>query len=118
MNARAAALADPRFRPVVMEELDAIRIAVSVLTSPEPFPVNSYEELLSELAPGRDGLVVSDAGMRATFLPSVWKGLESPQVFVDALWRKAGFRPGFWSDTLVLERYRAREFAEPDDAEG
>lgn len=113
MNTRAAALADPRFRPVVTEELSTIRIAVSVLTLPEPFPVHSHGDLLSKLAPGRDGLVVRDAGRRATFLPSVWKGLDSPQAFVDALWRKAGFSPGFWSDSMVLERYRAREFNEP-----
>lgn len=111
-NTFAAALQDPRFLPVEETELDLIRISVSVLGSPEPFPVSSMGALLDQLAPGDDGLIVRYREHRATFLPSVWESLPDPADFVSHLWRKAGLGPGFWEEGLCLWRYRTRSFSE------
>ena len=89
-RARAAALDDPRFQPVQPHELDDLEVSVSVLTHPVPMTVAGFEELVSELRPGVDGIVVEAGANRATFLPSVWEELPDRLDFLDALWRKAG----------------------------
>ena len=60
-NAVAAAFRDPRFPPLAAEELDEVRIEVSVLSPPEPLVVASEEELVASLRPGRDGLILEHA---------------------------------------------------------
>jgi AmmeMemoRadiSam system protein A len=107
-RARAAALDDPRFPPVTPGELPFLEVEVSVLADPEPFDVESYDELIRTVRPGVDGLVVEASGHRATFLPAVWDDLPSQTEFVDALWRKAGLRPGDWPKGIRMSRYTAQ----------
>ena len=59
-NSRAAVLADRRFEPVAEHELVQIEIELSLLTLPEPLSVGSRAELLEELVPGVDGLVLEE----------------------------------------------------------
>ena len=109
-NAHAAASADPRFSPVEEGELDEIRIRVSVLSPPVPMPVRSEADLVSRLRPGVDGLILQDEDKRATYLPSVWKGIAEPERFVRELARKAGWDAGHWSETVQAWRYTTEEF--------
>ncbi|MBR9882546.1 MAG: AmmeMemoRadiSam system protein A [Oceanospirillales bacterium] len=104
-NARHAAFSDPRFPPVRKEELDRLELEVSVLTPSREMKVLTEQELMAELRPGIDGVIVEGEGYRATFLPSVWEQLDSPEAFVAALKRKAGMAPNFWSDGLRWFRY-------------
>lgn len=106
-NARAAALHDPRFSPVAASELAELSIHVSVLTAPEPLEAKSREQLLAQLVPGVDGLVIEQLARRATFLPAVWSTLPDPETFVAQLERKAGLEPGSWSPFRRTFRYRA-----------
>ena len=106
-NAYRTAFSDPRFTPVTRDELPLLEVKVSVLSAPEPFPVESEADLLSRLRPGVDGLILLDGNHRATFLPAVWEGLPKPSDFLDALREKAGLPPGYWSPTLRFERYTA-----------
>lgn len=112
-NAVAAGLQDPRFLPVRPEELDRLRIVLSVLGRPEPVVVADRDALLATLRPEIDGLVISDRGLRATFLPKVWEQLPEPEAFLAHLMQKAGLPPTHWSPTLKVERYGAEEFGEP-----
>jgi uncharacterized protein len=105
-RAQQAAFADPRFPPVTAEEFARATIEVSVLGPCEPIDASSLPELLHALHAGTDGVVVSAPGHRATFLPDVWASLPEPEVFVDALWRKAGLRPGTWPPGIRVCRYR------------
>jgi hypothetical protein len=43
----------------------------------------------------------------------VWHSLPRPEDFLDALWRKAGLRPGQWPAGLAVHRYEVEEFAGP-----
>ena len=70
-NAFAAAFRDPRFRPVDPGEIDRLEIHLSVLGTPEPMHFTSEADLLAQIRPGIDGLVLEDRGYRGTFLPSV-----------------------------------------------
>ena len=52
-NARNAALRDPRFPPVQPDELDQIKIEISVLTEPQPLPFSSPGRPAEQAAPER-----------------------------------------------------------------
>ncbi len=106
-NAYAAAFNDPRFPAVSNSDYSQLHYHISVLTPPEDFPVTSESDLISKLQPGEDGLIISDKGHRATFLPSVWESLSDPQQFVNELKRKAGLPVDYWSDTMQVQRYQA-----------
>lgn len=116
LHAYAAAFDDPRFLPVRRDEFERLDISVSVLTRPEPLKVSNQAELLEQLRPGRDGLILDYPGHRATFLPAVWKDLPDPLRFVRNLKRKAGLTESFWSPQLRFLRYGSESFDEHDFA--
>ena len=78
----------------------------------EDMPVSDREDLLRQLTPGSDGLVLRDGSCHATFLPKVWEQLPEPESFLTQLLKKAGLPEDHWSDTLQFERYRSTSFAE------
>lgn len=104
-NAYKAAFQDPRFAPVISSELERLSLDISVLTKPIPLQVESEAALLRKLRPGIDGLILSDQGHRATFLPSVWEELPEPRDFVSHLKNKAGWPSNYWSNTISIETY-------------
>lgn len=111
-NAVKAASRDPRFPQLTAEELAGVTLKVAVLSPAQRLACASQSELETVLVPGRDGLILSDAGRRGTFLPMVWDEIDRPRNFVQALKRKAGLPPDHWSDTLRIERFCAEGFAE------
>ena len=108
----SAAFKDPRFSPLSEQELESVLIEISVLSVPEPLDINNEEELLSQLVPHRDGLVLEDREHRATFLPKVWEHLPQAKTFLTQLKHKAGLPADYWSDTLCIYRYRTHSFSE------
>jgi AmmeMemoRadiSam system protein A len=104
-NAFSAAFRDPRFNPVAGWELGDLTVHVAVLTPARPMHFRDEADLLAQLRPGVDGLVLEDAGHRGTFLPSVWESLPDPQDFWLNLKRKAGLPLDHWSPTLSVKRY-------------
>lgn len=110
-----AAFRDRRFKPLEADELERIRIEISVLSRLEPVSAASRQELLEQLRPGIDGLLLEDRGRRATFLPKVWDKIPSPDDFLDQLLHKAGLGADHWSRGMRLCRYRTLSFAEGDD---
>ena len=69
-------------------------------------------DLLSQLTPGTDGLVIVEGWHRATFLPKVWETLPEPRLFVAQLKKKCGLPENYWSGQLEFRRYRTTTFAE------
>lgn len=92
-----AAMGDPRFSPVSLEELQKIVIEVSVLTPPETLEVSNPSEYPKRIKIGADGLIVERG---------IYKGLLLPQVAVEWDWNeeeflsqcclKAGLTPDAW----------------------
>ncbi|WP_455220700.1 AmmeMemoRadiSam system protein A [Kaarinaea lacus] len=109
-NARSAAFHDPRFGPLTQAELDRLQIHISILGIPEPMDFSSEQELIQQLRPGIDGLIINAAGRRGTFLPSVWESLKTPEEFFTHLKLKAGLPTTFWSDDVKVERYTTESF--------
>jgi MEMO1 family protein len=114
-NARAAALSDPRFRPLSEDELAATRVEVSVLAPPVRLSFTDRNALLAQLSPGVDGLIITSGRTRATFLPQVWDVLPEAGAFVDELMRKTGLPSDTPLHSCRFERYRVRKWAEPED---
>ena len=105
-NAFAAAFRDSRFPPVSAEEFDGLEIHLSLLTPPEPLPFSSEADLLSQLVPGVDGLILEEGPLRGTFLPAVWEHLPEPEAFLWHLKVKAGLSGNHWSPAMRVHRYR------------
>ncbi len=108
-NANRAAFHDPRFSPLRVEECDGLEVHVSVLSPPAPFPVRDQADLLAQLRPGIDGLIIRDQGLGALFLPAVWAQLPEPEAFLSHLMAKAGLAPNHWSPTFSASRFIAAE---------
>lgn len=111
-NTLAAATRDPRFPPLDKDELAEITIQVSLLSPLEPVRFDDEADLLRQLRPGIDGLVLEHGPNRGTFLPAVWKELPSPESFLGQLKRKAGLAPSFWSPEIRIRRYTTESWSE------
>jgi len=105
-NAYAAAFRDPRFPPVMPPEVDGLDIHLSLLTPADPMTFLSEADLVAQLRPGVDGLILEEGSRRGTFLPSVWESLPDQHDFLRHLKRKAGLPADYWSSTLKISRYR------------
>lgn len=110
-NARAAAFEDTRFAPLTSAELGRLQIHISVLGEPEPLPSGSEADVLRQLRPGVDGLILEEGTHRGTFLPAVWDELPAPRDFLRQLKRKAGLPVEYWSRTIQVRRYTIESIA-------
>ena len=104
-NAYSAAFRDPRFSTLTWPEYERLDIHISVLSLPESLQFSSEAELLAQLRPRVDGLIIEEDYHRGTFLPSVWEQLPDPREFLRQLKRKAGLPPDYWSSRIRVQRY-------------
>lgn len=109
-NAYAAAFKDPRFSPLQQSEIDKISISISVLTPSTDIQFSSENDLLNQIRPGIDGLILAEGYHQGTFLPSVWEQLEKPEDFLNHLKVKAGLPADYWSDQILVSRYQTESF--------
>ena len=118
-NGYAAAFRDPRFKGLKEAEVATLELSVSVLGRPSAMTIAGEADLLAQLRPGIDGLIIEDKGKRALFLPSVWEGLSRPNTFLRRLKIKAGLAADHWSETFQAWRFAAEEMssADLDDAD-
>jgi MEMO1 family protein len=112
-NAAKAGFEDPRFRPVTEDELRGAAIEVAILSRPAPVAFDGEADLLAQLRPGRDGLILREGSRKATFLPKVWDALPERQAFLEALKAKAGLPRDHWSGEVKAWRYVAESFGGP-----
>jgi hypothetical protein len=116
-NTRNAALRDPRFLPVKPEEVDKIKIEISVLTEPQPLAFSSPDDLLSKLHPNEDGVLLHIGPRTATFLPQVWAQIPDKVKFLEHLSQKAGGAPSDWrGKDVTVEIYHVECFEEEHGA--
>lgn len=103
-----AAVADPRFRPVTLDEVPLLKIEISVLTPMEP--VTS----LDSIQVGRDGLMISLGRNRGLLLPQVAteNGWNRTQ-FLEHTCEKAGLpRDAYKDPNATIQSFRALIFGE------
>lgn len=109
-NAFAAAFKDSRFPPLKAGEYNGLDVHLSILTPAQPILFASEQDLLAQLQPGIDGLILKEGYRRGTFLPSVWKNLPTPKQFLRQLKQKTGLPPDYWSDSISVSRYHTESF--------
>jgi AmmeMemoRadiSam system protein A len=107
-----AAFQDPRFPRLDTSELTNTRIEISLLSQMERLIVGSREDLLRQLRPRVDGLLLEDGDYRSTFLPKVWEKIAEPEEFLKQLLFKAGLSFDYWSETIRFKRYHTVSFGE------
>ncbi len=92
--ARAAAAEDPRFDPVTSDELDQIKLEVSILTKPKL--INNHWQI----EPGKHGVIIEYAGRKGVFLPQVATEYDyDRQQLLSALCsHKLGLSEACWQD--------------------
>ncbi len=108
-NARAAAFRDPRFLPLSLTEFDEVEIEVSLLSAPKFLAYSSTADLKTKIEPGVDGVVLSLAGRRATFLPQVWDELPVFELFFSHLCQKAGLGNNCLEEHPQIEIYQVEK---------
>ena len=114
-NAIYAAFKDSRFTPLTRDELSRIDIEISILTLPEKVIYKDIQDLISNLIPGVDGVIMGKGHHRATFLPQVWDQLPEPEAFLTHLCTKAGLPAREWEKgELLLHTYQVFSFGETD----
>ncbi len=109
-NAFAAAFNDPRFLPLSQPEYEQLEIHISILNPAEEMTFSSEQELIEQLCPGIDGLIMQEGQLRGTFLPSVWQQLPEPKQFIQHLKHKTGLPTDYWSPDLRIWRYTTTSF--------
>ncbi len=110
-NAFSAAFHDPRFPSLTEPEMVGLEIHISILSKSTPVEYASERDLISQLRPGVDGLILKHGIHQGTFLPSVWDSLPDPASFLNHLKRKAGLATDFWSNDILIMRYTAEAFS-------
>jgi uncharacterized protein len=105
--ARAAALEDPRFSPVELDEISGIDIEVSILSALEAISLERIEI-------GKHGLMITSGAIRGVLLPQVavqygWSAAH----FLEETCVKAGLYRGAWRDHAVrVDAFTAEVFSE------
>jgi len=104
-NSHNAAFADPRFQPLTQEEFDNISISISLLSRPEPIEFKDEEDLLKQITPNIDGIIIRDNNHQGLYLPSVWEQLPDKKIFLNSLKQKAGLPTNHFSKTFEAYRF-------------
>ena len=111
-NAQAAALRDPRFVPLTTEELDQIKIEVSILSEPQKLLYDGIDDLQRKLVPFQDGVVLKLGEKQATYLPQVWEQLPRFEDFFSSLCMKANLNDDCLSQYPEISTYSVKKFKE------
>ena len=104
-NAQNAAYKDPRFNPVQKKEIDELSIAVSLLSYPVPMQFKDEDDLLNQIRPNIDGIIIKDGNYQAVYLPSVWEQIPDKKDFLNSLKVKAGMSPNHFSKSFEAYRF-------------
>jgi len=111
-NAKSAALYDPRFPSLMLEEFENIKVEVSILTEPKPLEYDSIENLKEKIHVGVDGVVLKHGANQATFLPQVWEQLPDFELFFSHLCQKSGMEASCLERMPEVRTYQVKEYKE------
>ena len=102
-NAIAASTRDPRFKPMVAEELSNVKFSVDVLSLPEP--ISSH----SELDPSVWGIILSKGPWRGVLLPNL-EGISTVEEQLNIAAQKAGIHK--IDSEVTIEKFSVKRYEE------
>lgn len=112
-NAISAALHDPRFSALTVEEFYKTNLEISLLSKPVQLKYKDSNELLEKLEYGKHGVIIKSGSYSATFLPQVWDEISSKKEFLTHLCMKARMFPDEWRNgKLDVYLYTVEHFDE------
>ncbi len=113
ISAASSACEDPRFPKLAAEDLDKIKIELSVLTEPRLIDAEK-EDYLKAIRIGKDGLIINYGYYSGLLLPQVAIEQEwDAEEFLNHLCLKAGLLPEMWQDKNArIYRFQAQVFRE------
>ncbi len=111
-NAQSAALRDARFTPLTLEELNHIKLEVSILSEPKTLEYNDIQDLESKVVPFQDGIVLKHDGKQATYLPQVWEQYPRFDDFFSNLCLKANLANDCLSEHPEILTYQVEKYQE------
>ncbi|OAI52261.1 hypothetical protein AYO46_05890 [Betaproteobacteria bacterium SCGC AG-212-J23] len=111
-NALGAAFRDPRFPRLAAGEWPRCRVEVSLLSAAKPLEFADEADLLAQVQPGVDGVILECDGRRSTFLPQVWESLPDKRAFLAELVKKADLPADTRLTRCRISRYRVAKFRE------
>lgn len=108
-----SAFNDPRFPALEKEDLEKVKIEISVLTKPEEI-TGEKQNLPKKIEIGKDGLIIEKNGYSGLLLPQVpveWKW--TSERFLEQLCIKAGLPMDAWKDKdAKVYKFQADVFSE------
>ena len=107
-NAINAGFHDFRFPPLNKEELNKIKIEISVLSKPKK--LGKGKEIFDKITKDM-GLILEKQNYLATFLPQVWVQIPNKEVFLENLSLKAGLNKDDWK-TADISFYTVKKIKE------
>lgn len=105
INSQNSAYSDRRFEPVSRGEIKDLKVAVSLLSAPKPMKFKDEADLLNQIRPFVDGIIIKDKNYQAVYLPSVWELIPDKKQFLNSLKVKAGLKENHFSDTFEAYRF-------------
>jgi len=112
-NTYSAAFGDPRFPQLSKEELNDIKIEISLLTLPKRIKNKKPKNLLKKLKKEKPGVIIQYGLSSATYLPQVWEEIKEAKSFLSHLCSKAGLMEDMWKDpNIKISTYKVIKFKE------
>lgn len=106
----AAACADPRLASIQPNELDEIKVEVTVISPIERIFPTAWSELATLLEPQKHGVLIIGPSGRSAQLPSLWSRLPSHDQFVASLANKANLAASERVDVASWYRFEALSY--------
>lgn len=115
-NVELAASADDRFPALSPDEISRTRITISIVHDIVTLVFGDEYELLDQLQPNQDGVILEVDESITTYLPSVWQTFPEPAEFLSQLCIKAGWDADRWRTEPypTVQTYRVFEVAETE----
>jgi AmmeMemoRadiSam system protein A len=103
----AAAVGDPRFMPLMAEELPTVEFEISVLSPP------ARVEDICEIEIGRHGLLIRNKNAQGLLLPQVATAYGwDRERFLQETCKKAGLNADSWKQGAAIQSFSALVFSE------
>lgn len=99
-NVINATFHDPRFNPLTKQELEKIKIEISILTIPKKINFKDEKELLNKINKNM-GIILKKGFGTSTFLPQVWEEISDKKAFLEQLSLKAGLDKDAWKNAEI-----------------
>ncbi|MFW6024809.1 MAG: AmmeMemoRadiSam system protein A [Candidatus Woesearchaeota archaeon] len=119
-NAKKSAFNDPRFPNLRENEIKSLRLEISILSEPKEIFYGNKDEILVNITPLKDGIIIKKGYNSATYLPQVWKHFYdesnksyNKKEFLNQLCQKANLNKEDWKKhNVTILKYSATVFSE------